>query len=398
MKDRDILEHIKSGIDQAPINILENIKGQEVAKMMKHDDITRQDSRRSFKPIMSFASVAAVFLLVFFNIQQFRLPDSQIYLDINPGIQITTNKRDKVIDLTAINLDAIEIVEGIEYKNRAIKEVTEDILESLVSKNYIDDDEEIMLISVYNKDLEKSKKQATELNVVIHNKLDNNNKNPILLTQSLDKSNTVDDYAEKYGISVGKMTFIRNMIILNPELKTEDLVNLSLTELLEISRNTGIDIESILNSSNDERVTNPEYKAPLLNDDEYDDDFDDDDDDFDDDEYDDYDDDSSSGKGIKDPVKKQLIGDAKAKQIALGLVNGQIVEFKRDDDEYELKIVANGYEYEIEIDGLTGKVLNYNKDEIDEDVFNEDMDEDNVDPDEDDDDEYEIDDDESDDD
>lgn len=198
----------------------------------------------------------------------------------------------KVINLNAINADAIEIIEDIDYKNRLLEEVTGDILESLVDKNYIND-EEIMLVSVYNKNLDKSKKQATELNDIIHNKLLNIKKNPVLLTQSLDKSNTVDDYAQKYGVSVGKMTFIRNMIILNPELKTEELVNLSLAELIEISRNTGIDIERILNSA-DERVTDSGHKSPLEDDqvhDDFDDDYDDEDDfidnddDFDDDKY-----------------------------------------------------------------------------------------------------------------
>lgn len=379
MKDRDILGHIKGGIDDAPIDILENIKAQKVVKMIKHDDITRQQGI-SFKPIMSFASIAAVFLVVFFNFQQLRLPDSQIYLDVNPGIQITTNRRDKVINLRAVNVDANEIIEEIDYKNKALEDVTGDILESLVGKNYIDD-EAIMLVSVYNKDLDKSKKQATELDHVIHNKLDNIKKNPILLTQSLDKSNTIDDYAQKYGISVGKMTFIRNMIILNPELKTEDLVNLSLTELIEISRNTGIDIEKILNSG-DERIINSEYKSPLVDDQVDDDDFDDDEDDFDDDDDDDDDrdyddgDERKSSNGIKTPSKKQLIGDEKAKQIALGLVNGQIVEFEKDDDDYEFKIVANGYEYEIDIDGFTGNVTSFDKDVIDDDVFNEEDEED----------------------
>ena len=116
MKDREILDHIKNSIDESPIDLLENIKSQQVVKMLKHDNITRQ-RKVSFKPIMSFVSAAAVFMLVFFNFQQFRLPDSQIYLDVNPGIQITTNNRDKVIKLEAINEDAKNIIENIDFLN-----------------------------------------------------------------------------------------------------------------------------------------------------------------------------------------------------------------------------------------------------------------------------------------
>ena len=52
---------------------------------------------------------------------------------------------------------------------------------------------------------------------------------------------------QKYKISVGKMTFIRNLIILNPNLKTEDLIDISLSELIEISQKYELDIDKIIN-------------------------------------------------------------------------------------------------------------------------------------------------------
>lgn len=51
-----------------------------------------------------------------------------------------------------------------------------------------------------------------------------------------------------------------------------------------------------------------------------------------------------------------------AKKIALDLVNGTIIEFELDDDEYEIEIVKDGIEYEIEIDAYTGKVLKFERD------------------------------------
>lgn len=264
MKDRDILERIKSSIDEAPIDIFDNIKNQNVVKMLKHDDITRQESKIPYKFIMSIASVAAVFLFVLINFQMLIIPDSYIYLDVNPSIQITTNIRDEVINLLPVNENAADIIKDIEYKGKELKTVTEEIIDSLVDKNYINKEDEIMLLSVYNKNLVKSKTQANELNDTIHNKLDEININPILLTQSIDKSDNVDILAKEYGISVGKMTFIRNMIILNSELKLEELVKLSLSELIALSQSTGIDIDKIIDSNNDERIKNTITLIPFL--------------------------------------------------------------------------------------------------------------------------------------
>lgn len=67
----------------------------------------------------------------------------------------------------------------------------------------------------------------------------------------------------------------------------------------------------------------------------------------------------------------KIISREEAKNIALGLVNGTIVEFELDEDdgrqEYEIEIIANGIEYEIEIDASTGKVLEFESDDYDDD-------------------------------
>ena len=132
MKDKEILDSLKRSLEDAPIDILDNLKNQNVVKMLRHDDITRQEKKRSLKPIMSLASLAAAFLLVFFNFQQVRMPENEIYLDVNPGIHITTNKKDQVIKLEGINLEARELIEKIDYKDRDIEDLTEEILDSLL--------------------------------------------------------------------------------------------------------------------------------------------------------------------------------------------------------------------------------------------------------------------------
>ena len=359
IRDKEILNRIKNGIAEAPIDLLDNLKNQTVVKMMEHDDITRQEKERKFqfhmKPIMSFASVAAVFLLVFFNFQQLRVADSEIFLDVNPAIHITTNKKDNVINLEAINQEAARIINEIDYKGEDLNTVTDKILDSLLSLDYIEKEDEIILLSVFNKDKDKGKRQTDELNDVIHEKLDSIDRRPVLLTQSLDKSNTIEEMAKEYGISVGKMTFIRNMIILNPDLKTEDLIKLSLTELIEISQDTGIEIDRILDSQDMDKIRQPSEPMVIPDDyDDYDDDYDDDDND------DDYRNTAGS---------RSLIGEARAREIALSLVSGNILEFEIeldiDDDEaiYEIEIETDGYEYEIEIDAYSGKVLEFEKDD-----------------------------------
>lgn len=298
MNDEHIIDSLKKSINKAPINILEDIKKQKIVKMIAHDDITSQKKERfPIKAIMSFASIAAI-LLLFINFQiQYGMADSKIYIDVNPGMEITTNRQDKVIDLIPINQDANDIIKDIDFKGKDYHIVTEEIVESLVDQSYIKEEDEVVLLSVFNKDKQKSTRQVEELNNSIHEQLKKINKNPIILTQLIDKSNTIEEFAEEYNLSVGKMTFIRNLIILNPELKTEDLVKLSLAELVKIVQDYGLDIEKISNSIDVERIRKP--TEPIIIDDDWDDDdddFDEDEDDYDDfdeDDYDDFDDDDN---------------------------------------------------------------------------------------------------------
>ena len=415
MKSNEILKHINNSINDAPINILDNIKNTQVIKMTKHDEITRQDISFSNinqndnnninendinkpvkynvfnnKKLLSLASLAAMFLIVFIGFWQLRMPYSQIYLDVNPSIQITTNRRDHVIDLIALNEDSADIVEDIDYKSKELNEVAEEIvtalaLASLSSSTYIEEHEDVILLSVYNNDSIKRDIQVEELDKVIYNKFESYSLKPILLTQSINKSNTIEKYAKDYGISVGKMTFISNLIILNPNLNTEDLVHLSLYELIEISANFGIDIDQIINSHNDDRVhipqtsqvqtetqteaqaeaqtqaqteaqtevqtesqtetSPPTESSPTT---------------------------TRPSETLDDrppattSTQNNIISLNEAKRIALSKTNGgEIVETDIDDDEFEFKIINNGMEYDVEID-LRGNITDFDSEPIDD--------------------------------
>jgi uncharacterized membrane protein YkoI len=64
--------------------------------------------------------------------------------------------------------------------------------------------------------------------------------------------------------------------------------------------------------------------------------------------------------------KKTRITSEQAKKIALAKVNGTIVDFELDDDEYEVEIHAEGKEYEMTIDAYTGKITQFEVDDQDD--------------------------------
>lgn len=295
MNDDQLKRRLKRAVDQAPINLLETIKQQPYEKMTAHDDITSQTQGKSFmhrsnrlKPALALLSAAAVFLFAFINWQMnMRWVDSMVYLDVNPSLQIETNRKDQVIRLSGLDEESEALIKDLDFKGKDLEAFAAELLDRLVLGDYISSSEPAILLSVYNKDPEKRDRQLSELDQAIHDYLQSLKIQPIVLTQPLDPTQTLTDYADANHISVSKMTLIRNMILLDPELKSEDLAKLTLEQLIKVSSKVTLDLDKIIQSSDLERIN------ALDDHDEDDDKGDDKDEDKDNDKDDDKDDDKN---------------------------------------------------------------------------------------------------------
>ncbi|NLJ57917.1 MAG: PepSY domain-containing protein [Tissierellia bacterium] len=328
MNEKQILSSLKKSINQAPIDILEKIKEEPRTKMLQHDHITMQNTRtNSFRKVMPYASVAAALFIGFFGWYfQRGMPDSKVYLDVNPSIEIVTNRQDEVIDLTAYNTDGTTVTKDLEYKGKTMYQVTEDVLDRMLDEGYIDKEHEFLLLSVYNKNDSKAEQQKQNLDKSIHQYLQAKELEPIILSQKLSNTSTIERYAKEYGISVSKMTFIRNLIILNPDLQTEDLVDLGIEELVSLSQGMGIELDKIIDSSDFDKIKNLQTE-PIIEP-----------------EYE---------------PEPELISLEQARTIALSVADGVITDLDFDDDdlEYEVEIQVGDLEYEITIDARTGEII-----------------------------------------
>ena len=78
------------------------------------------------------------------------------------------------------------------------------------------------------------------------------------------------------------------------------------------------------------------------------------------------DDDDDDDRGASTPQKSRITLE-EARRIALGRINGTIVEEERDDDNYDFDIRYDGKKYEIEVHALTGAVKEVEVDDDDDD-------------------------------
>jgi len=378
MNNKKLQQHLNKALQQAPIDLLDSIKSQQVNKLEMHDHVTRQQNSRGiqkqWKPILALGSVAALFFIVVLGWLQAPAVDSIVYLDVNPSFEIVVDRNERVVNLQSKTEDGQMLVEEIDYKNKDLSVVTEELLNEMVIKGFLDVSHRFLLISVLNDDVEKAKAQIAYLNTNIHDYLEARHVKPIVLRQSITKSNTIAEYAEQYNISIGKMTFVRNLIILNPDFEVEELITLSLEDLVCLSAQTKLDIKSIIDV--DDEIDKYYAEEQQVPEDEGDQDQEESEDEShedreepEDESHEDQQEPEDEDTAInEEPSSDILIGRDKAIEIALSLTDGgRVVEFEADIDDghhiYEIEIEKNHKEYDIELDARTGKVLEFESDD-----------------------------------
>ncbi len=458
MKKRDIEKRISDSFSHATPDVWENILSAYEEKkadiIMKNVNLNSSKSSvgKSFMWKTSFAvaglaiaTVAGVATVNFLNTPNI---SSTVLLDVNPSIEIDLDDKENVVEIEAKNDDGKTIIDDINVKGKDLDTALDAILDEMVAQGYINDTANSVLVSIDGDDEVKNAELKSQIAEKVNQVLTQNNISGAVVTQSID-----DDVAElvtKYNISEGKAQLVENLLEANDMYKEEDLVNLTVDQLVILSsssknQNDDLEVNGSVNETGyigkdaalgialteveadsgapitgnifDQEIELDledgvmvyevsfdyntfeyeidinaitgeavKFEKDLLNDEDIDDNNDDDNEDDDDD------DDTSS-------VAVEVITSEEALQIAVAEVEkdlgiqvtgeliDQTVEFDEDDNKniYEISFEYDNYEFDIDVDAVTGEVVKFDKDLNDDIDDDKDDDQDDIDDDKDDD-------------
>ncbi len=183
------------------------------------------------------------------------VPSNYISLDVNPSIEIQTNRLGQVVSIKPVNEDAKQVMAGYQLTDKNLEVVIKNIVDRMILNGYLapDKDNRVLISINNNADVELKK----NLDAVISAYLEEKRLNATLLHQSVELDVHAVKAAQENDISAGKMELISELIQGDPMLSIEELSTVRISDLIELLETIDIRIDDLNegNSVNEDDIT-----------------------------------------------------------------------------------------------------------------------------------------------
>ena len=99
-----------------------------------------------WKPLSGVAGLAACLCIVFFGYYQPNfVPYGALRIQINPDVELTLSRTDRVLELEGLNADGRVLIEGYEYSGKDREDVTEELVERAIDMGYLSGGETVSI-------------------------------------------------------------------------------------------------------------------------------------------------------------------------------------------------------------------------------------------------------------
>ena len=356
-------ENIEKELQEAVQNLIPNdlftritaeLDSKEEGAKMEKVLVRRIESKRTslgLKTVMQLAAACVALVLIVGGIFYYRgnlMVDSLVDLDVNPGIELLTNQKNRVLEAYATNGDGDKVLSGMDLHNVDLQVALNAIVGSMVQQGYMTKDTKGVLVTVQNKDQKKAdtlrKLVVKEMEIA----LSTEDMNAAVFHQVIStQNNNASAFARKNNISLGKAVFVLNLANKARSLDAKELAKMKISEIAKLVADKNIDIRDIIEYDSDDSLW--ENIADAIEDiNEGDDDY-----------------------IVATTQQGGRISADKAKAIAFGHAGvsaGQVRELSveyDDDGVYEIDFKVGNMEYDYDISAVDGSIRKANVEQDD---------------------------------
>lgn len=233
---------------------------EEGAKMEKVlvRRIERKSTSPGLKTVMQLVAACVALVLVVGGIFYYRgnlMVDSLVDLDVNPGIELLTNQKNRVLEAYATNGDGDKVLSGMDLHNVDLQVALNAIVGSMVQQGYMTKDTKGVLVTVQNKD----QKRADNLRKLVVKEMEialsTEDMNAAVFHQVISsQNNNASAFARKNNISLGKAVFVLNLANKARSLDAKELAKMKISEIAKLVADKNIDIRDIIEYDSDDSL------------------------------------------------------------------------------------------------------------------------------------------------
>lgn len=165
--------------------------------------------------VASFATAAvAVFCLISVRWYDTVKVTDEIYIDVNPSIVLELNSKGKVVRTEGRNDDGDDVVDASAEQLKGVKDPAEAVtvlMDEMNNEDYFHDSKGTVLVSWYTESSEKEEAPLDEVCSAVDAYAADNELELTVYKQSLEKSDEIDQEAEKAGMPVARYAYYKKL-------------------------------------------------------------------------------------------------------------------------------------------------------------------------------------------
>ncbi len=171
----------------------------------------KMNQKKISKMIIGVASLAAVLVICTIGSFAYYTPTDYVSLDVNPSVEYTVNRFDRILDVTAVNDDGEEILSSLNLNHMMIEDAVKGTLAKLIEDGYLTDDlDGGVVITTSNDEMGEAEELAAELEQEIQTYLDSQDAIAAKVEAEAVGSARVRE-ARKLGVTPGKLNLVEKL-------------------------------------------------------------------------------------------------------------------------------------------------------------------------------------------
>ena len=182
---------------------------------------------------------------------QTRLPYSLVDLDVNPSIQLTASRSDRILKAEAFNSQAQKVLGEMDLRGVPLDVGVNAIIGSMVTQGYLNEQHSTVLVTVQSSNQQKAVEMTASLAGEISQQLTTAGLTPKVLSHASPMEEKSQGAAVQ-GISPGRVALIEHILAQKPEADRETLYQMSVDQLLGYCYSNHLDLSDFTSDDPDD--------------------------------------------------------------------------------------------------------------------------------------------------